>query len=495
MDSPREAKPVVARRYPVLAPTGEEGRLPFGVEFQKSLLRLMAEDPSFGSLLVERMKPEYFENEVFAWILNYDQLYYKKYNAVPPLRVLMEETRLLPEKTREIYRLMSWEISQADLSCESWVRDKTIDWLKRNMFVMGFKETRELFNQGKVVESYDHMMRTMDAVYNVSWEKVDREWFFDELGARQSLRLSKDLGADAIPTGIHELDLIFGGGLHLGELGIWLAYPKRGKTTLLVNHGAQAVRRADKNVLHVVFEGSRQMIASRYDTLFAQEAYGRVKQGQISKEAYERMTYDYQMFRRRLVIRGFTEKWSYSVADIYEECRELKRLYSWEPELVIVDYLDLLRARETHRAASETEMQRAACRDLKTFANQGHAVWTASQPQRPKDNSDLTEELLYSRRIADCYDKIRVADYIGSINATDAEIGAHVARLFAELYRDNAANKVIRVYQDFSKMVLASVPAHQQLGSEGGPTFAPTYQPPPVLGYAAAKAHQMRAPL
>jgi hypothetical protein len=485
------------KRFPVAHPSapppGEDTTLPFGVDFQKSLIRLMAEDPNFGSLLVDRLQPEFFENEVLAWVLNFFKIYKQKYNAVPSLRVVGEETRVLPAETREFYRLLVWEVTQADLRCEDWLRDKTIDFVKRNLFVQGWKQGRELFNTGKISESYDHMMGVLDQIYNTAWEHADREFFFEAFGQRQSDRLSRDVGADAIPTGIHELDMILGGGLSLGELGIWLAYPKRGKTTLLVNHGAQAVRRSDRNVLHVVFEGSRQMVASRYDTLFAQEAYSRVKQGQISKEAHERMVYDYQMFRKRLVIRGFTEKWTYSVADIHEEKKDLKRTFGWEPELIIVDYGDLLRAREVHKVGTETEMQRAAYRDLKTLANQGHAIWTASQPQRPKDNSDVSEDLLYSRKIADCYDKIRVADFIGSLNATDAEMANHVMRLFAELYRDNAANKVIRIYQDFSRMTLASIPATNQTGA--GPTFAPTFQPPATLGLAAAKCYQQRAPI
>ena len=43
---------------------------PFGVDFQKALLRLLTEDQNLLVALSKYLKPSYFENEVLAWIFH-----------------------------------------------------------------------------------------------------------------------------------------------------------------------------------------------------------------------------------------------------------------------------------------------------------------------------------------------------------------------------------------------------------------------------------------
>ena len=62
--------------------------------------------------------------------------------------------------------------------------------------------------------------------------------------------------------------------------------------------------------------------------------------------------------------------------------------------------------------------------------------------------------MIRSRDIADAYAKVRVADFIGSINATVEEKKLKVARLLAEYYRDNEAEQTAVVRADFSRMLI-----------------------------------------
>ncbi len=343
-----------------------------------------------------------------------------------------------------------------------------------------------MYNQGEADNAFDMMRECMDRIENTAWEPPDRSFFFEEFAQRTSDRVAKDPLGDTIPTGIHDLDKILEGGLSKGELGIWIGYPKRGKTTMLTNLGVQAVRRALKPTAHFVLEGSRRQVENRYDTIFAQEAYQQVKVGNYSAEAFQRMQYEYEMFGRKLVVRGFTERWDYNANDLLEELRDLKRAYQWEPELVVVDYGDLMRGRAKDYD-NETAEQRAAFRDLKSLANMGYGVWTASQARRPKGDIDSDPEVLRSKEIAECYDKVRVADFIGSVNQTKEEKLAKQMRLFAELYRDNDAGIVIPVIADFGRMTITVVrdPNQQVLPS-------PVTQPVP-LGYKHGMPVQRKA--
>jgi len=429
---------------------------PFGVEFQKSLLRLITEDVAFANAAMPYLEASFFENEVLVWAYQYVVNYRNRYNAVPALRVILEDIRNLDPQYQELYRLTLQQVAQADLSAETWLKDKVLGFIKRNLFVRAFFESKVLYNTGQVDKAFSTMDVAMDKIRNTEWHPPDRSFFFDEFAQRFARRLSEDPALDTISTGIPELDYVLGGGLSIGELGIWVAYAKRGKSTMLVNQGVQAVRRGNHKTLHLVFEGSRKQVEARYDTVFAQESYQRVRSSDFSsRETFERMQFDYRMYSRKLVVRGFTDEWNYTCQNIWDEMKELKRLYNWKPELLVVDYGDLLRGRGEFR--SETEHQTAAFRDLKSLANRGYAVWTASQAQRPKKDVDMDEELLQSRKIADAYAKVRVADFLGTLNQTREERVNHQMRILAEMYRDNEAGRVILVKADFDKMTISAI--------------------------------------
>ena len=465
---------------------------PFGVDFQRVLLRLLTEDVAFASEAMPHLMPAYFENEVLAWAYHSMEQYREKYNAVPSLKVIQDEAGRLDSSVREFYRLTIEQVSQADMSSEPWLRDQCLDFIKRNIYVRGHQESTAAFNKGDVDKAYEISMKAADKILNTDWKAPDRAFFFETFPQRHSQRLSEDPMMDSISTGIHELDKVLGGGLSKGELGVWMAHSKRGKTTLLTNHGVQAVRRGNRNVLHLVFEGARKQVEARYDTIFAQESYHKVRAGDISSETYQRMQYEYQMFHRRLVVRGFTEEWGYTVANIFEELRELKQLHNWVPEMLIVDYGDLLRGREGEGCRTETEHQTSVFKDLKSMANRGYALWSASQPQRPKDDIESKTEILTSKNIADAYAKVRVADFIGSANQTSEERLAKIMRLHAEMYRDNAANKTFVVEADFDLMTIKDI-----RGSSGSHFSAVPNGPVPI-GYVAngnMRPIQRKAPI
>jgi len=457
-------------------------QFPFGLDFQRSLFLLITKDPSFASLVIPHLQTSYFENDALIWAYNYLLEYKGSYNAVPNLRIILEETKNLDPTVREIYRITLEGVQEADLSSVEWLKDKTIDFIKRNIFVEAYRDSKDKYDGGLIIDAYDVMMRALESISKTTWEVDDREWFFENFNQRMSDRLSDDPNSESISTGIAELDKVLGGGLSLGEVGDWLAYAKRGKTTLLINHGVQAVRRCLKNVIHFPLEGSRSLVANRYDTIFAQEDYSLVKTGSMTANVYKNLLKEYSMFRKRLVIRGFTERWDYTIEDLYNEIRELKRLDNWEPQLVIIDYGDLLNGRGKY--SSEEAKQRAAFQDIKTLAGKGYAIWTASQAQRPKSDLDTDASVLSFRNVADCYAKIQKVDFIGSINQTKEEKEAKQARLFADLYRDNECGVVIPVYADFAKMTIKGLRGQQPVNA----------RQPIQLGYKHG-LQQVKAPL
>lgn len=450
-------------------PVAGSQRFPFDVQFQKSLLRLIAEDDSFGAAAIVQLQPSYFETEILGWVFGFMRRFFEAHAAVPSMAAIAQEVYKLDSTIRPIYGGVVHEIQQSSLRDEVWLRDATLDFVKRNVFVRAFHEGRQLYNEGKTVEAYDLMMEQMDELSRVAWEPVDVSWHFDELQKRHTQRILAGPEQGAIPTGFPSLDHILNGGLHPGELGIWLAYPKIGKTTLLVVIGIAACRRQFK-VLHIVLEGSKALIQDRYDSSFTREAYHAVKTGRMDPREYALALKEYEYLKGTCVIRSFVDKWDVSILDIDAELRRLERNHGWRPDLLIIDYADLMTGRHPELYRSETQSQRAAYRDVKRLTSRQYAIWTASQATRPNTKQMEEQHILYSNSVADTYEKVRAADFLGSLNQTPDEKNAKTMRLYHEMYRSNAAGQMASIYADSENMQMYEDPrlAPQEPASSNG---------------------------
>ena len=219
--------------------------------------------------------------------------------------------------------------------------------------------------------------------------------------------------------------------------------------------------RQHRRVAHFVFEGRRQRTEDRYDASFMDELYHTVRRAEISGDKFAQTRYVYESLRGLLKIRGFAQEWDYSVVDIHNDVKRWKKTQGWEPDLIIIDYGDLIRGRDS-TYPNEREKQKAAYRDMVSLANRGYRIWTASQAQRPEKGSEDKETVLRPRQIADCYEKVRVAHFLGSINWTRLEKEEKRIRIHAGVCRENNADVTFTYYCDFAKMRI--LPLQQSLG-------------------------------
>jgi replicative DNA helicase len=458
---------------------------PFGPEFQLKLLKLLLVDDGTVDVVLHHLKPQFFSTPDMRWTFSEIWTYWAHYGRVPTLDVLRHLAQQKGEQLTPTILLLVDQLQHTGLSDHEWLKEQLVDWARANHFYATFKDAQALWNHGKRQEAMDFMHHRMDQLQEVMWKHKERSFLAKELSQRQQLREKKfqEYGetGDAISTGIPDLDKVMGGGLSPGELGIWIAYAKGGKSTMLLNHAAVAAS-LYKRVVHFVLEGSTQQVQDRYDAFFARRDYWAVKTGQMDKQAYKDLFHYYQtIVRDHLVVIGLLEKFDYTILDINSELQQLRRSHGWSPDLIIIDYGDLLRGRHgPYKAGWESEVD--AFRDMKLLANRGYAVWTASQARRPDTkNYDTNQHLLKTAQVAGAIEKARVTDFIGSLNATQEEKEYGWLRIFAELYRDNQAGKVISVATEPSQMRFVGV---QKDPPSDHVHHGPGVQPAPVpMGY------------
>lgn len=409
-------------------------------------------DDAFCMRAIQYLDPSYFTTQALGWVFVQMQRHWEEYQmrcTDVPLRHAVSQ---LGENKRVIYTGEVESIIQLGLVPEDeYVKRQLTEFCKRAAFADAHQQAAVFFNQGQHEQAYEVTARAQEKIVEINFGQEDRQWFFEELAERQSdrYRSLSVFQADPFFTGIPDLDRRTDGGVRPGELWVVFAYAKRCKTTWLINQGVNAVSVLARPVLHIVLEGQGKQIAARYDAVFGQELYTNVKHGAINPSSYKAMHERYARLKKKLVIRTLND-WDVNVLHIQSEISKLKAM-NFKPELLIVDYMDLLRSRS--KADGETQHQVNAARDLKRLVNQSElACWSAWQAQRPKPGALEKEHILTSSNVADAYAKVRIVDAYGSLNATDEEMNQGRMRVYMEGHRDAPVNQVYTIHNDLATM-------------------------------------------
>jgi replicative DNA helicase len=431
----------------------------FGPDFQRQLARGCMVDPALRGLVTRFMDAGQLgwtdPGALFVWKL------ISARDVVSPLMLATEVARLDPNDPARVGAHIV-AVGANDFRDASYVRERVVEWAKRQVFRAAFEESRAAYAKGDIDGAMTGMLKRIEEANAMSIGIADRGWFFEDLQTRQRERFATALGGDAFPSGITGLDDAMNGGLRIGELEIPLAYSGIGKTFWCVQRGYIAAR-LYRRVLHCVLEGGRRGTEDRYDARFAQTMFTAVRQGDISAETLGRLDQDYHSLRQNLVVRAWNDgdrAWAVTFEDILTELATLRRDFGWVPELVVIDYGDLLAG----PGDNEYERQKLNFRKLKSLTERqefpghhGYAVCSPSQAQRPDKGADTREHALRPRDIADCYEKVRVADAVVSLNRTLAEKEHAQARVHLGKYRHDEDGGTWRVsteykYGGFSKL-------------------------------------------
>ena len=170
----------------------------------------------------------------------------------------------------------------------------------------------------------------------------------------------------------------------------------------MVNVGANAAK-AGLNVIHYTLELNEAYVGLRYDSVFTGIA------AQDLKFNIEEVKKTVGNMKGDLIIKQYPTK-SASVSTIgahIEKCR----VQGFKPDLVIVDYADLLR--DISGGREVRHMLGNIYEDLRGLAGEHEIpVWTASQANR----SALEEDIIGAEKIAESYSKIMTADFVVSLS-------------------------------------------------------------------------------
>lgn len=370
----------------------------YGWGFQVKVIAAMFTDRLFLQQIADIIQPDYFESDANIWLLEVVLNHFRDYKTPPSKDVLKVRLTELSndgpesilkaailEQLKDVFRYMESD----DLT---FVKDAILNFCKNQEIKRAIMESVSLLQQG----NYDQIKTKIDSAMKAGADTDIGLDYKNTVAARYD-----EASRHTITTGWDVVDDLMDGGLAPGELGVVMAPAGIGKSWLLINIGANAIK-AGHTVIHYTLELNKEYVGQRYDSVLTGINAQTLKHHQDTVQS----TMD--SLKGDLIIKYFPTK-SVGVMGLKAHLEKTIMLGN-KPALVIVDYGDLLKInakKDKHEALEELY------EDLRGMAGEYEIpVWTASQAGR----SALEEDIIEADKIASSYGKVMVADFLMSLS-------------------------------------------------------------------------------
>jgi len=419
----------------------------FQDSIQRGIIYLSKTDESFLLQVMPMVRDEYFEfpshQKMFAVIIQF----FLNYKKLPTDDQLLEETKkvmasneLFGDYRDELEAINNLDEKSIDnqeyyldlveeFAKEQAVKDailKSVDHLKKKNFDAIEDEVRSAFS----------VNRNVDLGTNY-FSGIKERW--ERLNSQQLVPKFR--------TPFETLNEALDGGLAHKEMAMVVAPPGVGKSLFLANQAARSVLDGH-NVLYVSLEMAEDRVAQRLDSIFT-----RIQQSELSnrvEDIEERLEIISKQWedRGKLMVKEFPTK-RLSVTGLRAFLNQLKNYEDFSPDVLIVDYLELMK---TDKEMAEYQGQERLAQELRGVASEyGCLVWTATQTNREGKKVNIITDA----ELADSYGKIRVCDLVFSINQTEQEFDKGAARLYLMKSRNGRARFIVPIGIDYSRLVVS----------------------------------------
>jgi len=368
----------------------------FGPSFQAKAVAAMLNSPDFLSQSYDIINPNFFELDANKWIVKTALEYFNDYKVVPTMEVFKVEMRkdIKDETLRagvvDSLRNISQKLNDNDLA---YVQDSFLDFAKNQTLKSAIIKSVDLLQIGQ----YGEIKVLVDSALRSGQPKtLGHDWKKDV-----EKRLTKD-ARNTVPTGWDALDVIIGGGLAGGELGVVIAPSGIGKSWALATIGVNALK-AGKKVVHYTLELNENYVGLRYDTIFTGIEPNKIPENpQLIHDLVEQINGE-------IIIKYYPAR-TITSHTIQAHIQQMASL-GFKPDLIIVDYADLMSA--VARTDARYQELGAVYEEIRGLAGELQVpIWTASQTQR----SAIQEDVIQADKIAESYSKIMTADLVLSIS-------------------------------------------------------------------------------
>tara|TARA_Y100000034_G_C6864029_1_gene393568 strand:+ start:104 stop:1408 length:1305 start_codon:yes stop_codon:yes gene_type:complete len=419
-------------------------KYPFSENLQRGVLYLLKTNQDFHIQISSLIKPEYFEFPHHTKLFNIVRDYYDEYLTLPNDEIILEEVRKNKDSQEafsdyedELYRIN--HIDTSSIESPAYIMDMVEDFAKKAAMKEAIKQSMVLLREENMGEIESLVRDALTVSRTVDYGQE----YFSNIEERWRRVLTVD-SSKRYSVFLPKLDEVLEGGLSSKELAMVVAPPGVGKSLFLVNQAYNSMKEGRK-VLYISLEMSEDKIAQRFDSIMAT-----MPQSNLVEEQ-DRLFKRLHMFSKKypqgqLIIKQFPTGMA-TVNDVRALLVQLRNYEHFEPTLIIVDYLELLRP--TTEGMAEYQAQQRISEELRGLAVENDClVWTATQTNR----QGRRVKLITDAELADAYGKVRTCDLAVSLNQSEEEFDNHTMRAYVMKSRNSQQRFIIPMEIDYNTL-------------------------------------------
>lgn len=422
-------------------------------EFLMDLFKTCMDDVYVLSIVYQHVKSEHLPDRDSITLFKALKRYYGQYKKVPSFSAMREAVsgnRGAINLLNDIYdNAGGLEINE----CVHLIEE----YLKRVTFQKAYKEAGDAYNK----DGYEQASQILNNY--VEWEQsfslTDAEFTdvvstFKERFYRNQTQANSQKNAKPITRFyIDELDVRNEGQNLRTQLTCFLAATGVGKT-----HAARWIGRNacmdGWNVLHFQLEGSRSEVENAYSASLVLCNAFKYETGAIRKAEFERMAQELEDVSGKLFVRSYPKfNCHVSTLDIQEGIAEFKKKYNIQPDIIIIDSMDLLTDASGRKYGENGERHRriAVANDLKDLAADEN-VWIIVTYQSTVENQEWINDeknVLTEYNTAEAKGLARPLTHLITLNQSSNERKEHVLRINVAKSRFFEKGEVFKIATDY----------------------------------------------
>jgi len=392
----------------------------FDLEFEEEILAAALKSDDFIRRASRVASQHHFATKHHSWIWKVVSEEWMKFRERPTAKIYIAQAkREFPDAAdREPYLVLLKKLFKTKPKAPRLALKELgqfvlfVEYQKATEEIVDALEKNELTKAEEVLNRASRLNARERTYTHIQWVED-----FEDRQARRKHEKEHPEEFVVIPTGFKTLDRVMTGGVRIGELGLIMGTTGRGKSVILTNMAHAAVARGFK-CCYFAFEMPARQIATRHDSRWSQLTYNAFKSFDFKPSELRRLKKKHAKAMRQYANKYHIVSWPIRGADInsvYGALEDLRTEFEFEPDLLIFDSGDHLRAIESKRESFRLQ-QSEVYWSLKALAeDNGFAVLSSVHAGREWAKRTATAEAA-----SEAYDKSRIADMVASVNDPNA---------------------------------------------------------------------------
>jgi replicative DNA helicase len=413
-------------------------------EYQVKTLAYMAHDPQFARIAGDTLEGEDFGDKARQWFFNALAKAAKQGPALTYVTLKEEMIRAAKDKTIKKDELEKFVHTYKLLGQPPVPQEKEHIRNQLSSFMKAQALKRVILGSADLIKNnqFESMLSEVQAAVNRGFDVMDHGIdYFDSYQERAANRSVHEEVVKLL-TGIPLLDMVLNGGTKLQQVGLIVGGTGRGKSIFLAWLARVAVL-LGKTVVYFSLELSEDEISNRFDSMFAHIRPNELVT--LNDDFLHALNPLAQKYAKRLWIKKYPAgKASLHVLENYLQVLSSQGVV---PDLVLIDYLDLLKP-HIQRHAKHEELEDIATYMVGMAESFNTRIWTATQLNRFGYAMETPDETAIAGALA----KLFPIDIGLFLAQTKDERVDEIMRLVVAKNRNGRAGVVLSLDTDYGYM-------------------------------------------